>query len=73
VLPIHIIFKKAHGVDNSLRTGLADIELGCSSSSMAKDAIIMSRSVTEEQGIRGDAFIPSVHLAHRETGLEMFP
>jgi hypothetical protein len=39
---------------------------------MAKDAIIMRRSVTEE-GISGDALIPVMNIPHRKAGLEMFP
>jgi hypothetical protein len=39
---------KVHGVDNSLKACLANIELGYSSTSMAKDAIIMSRSLTQQ-------------------------
>jgi hypothetical protein len=64
----HVRFK-VHGVNESLETGLANIELGHSSGhTMTKDAIIMSRSVTEEC-FRSNTFIPTVDVVGREMGL----
>ncbi len=61
-----------HGIDNSLGASLADIELRHRSSSMTKGAIIMIRSVTEEDGVSCYTFIPAVDIVGRETGLEVF-
>jgi hypothetical protein len=66
----HVGFE-AHRVDDSLGTGFSNIELSHSSSSMTDDAIIMSRSVTEE-GVSRHTFIPSMHIVSRETGPEVF-
>jgi hypothetical protein len=65
----HVRFK-AHGVDNSLGAGLANIELSHSRPTMTKDAIIMS-SVTEE-GVSHYTFVPGVDIVGRETGLVVF-
>jgi hypothetical protein len=66
----HVGFE-THRVDNSLGASLANIELSHSSLSMTKDAIIMSRSVTEE-GVSRHAVTPLVDIVGRETGLEVF-
>jgi hypothetical protein len=66
----HVRFEM-HRVDNSLGTGIANIELSHSSPSMPKDAIIMSRSVTKE-GVSCNTFIPAMDIVGRETGLEVF-
>jgi hypothetical protein len=67
----HVGFE-AHRVDDSLGTGFSNIELSHSSSSMTEDAIIMSRSVTEEGVVSRHTFISSMNIVGRETGLEVF-
>jgi hypothetical protein len=62
---------KAHGEDNSLGTGLANIDLGHSSPTMNRDAIIMSRSDTEE-GVSCNTFIPAMDIVGREPELVLF-
>jgi hypothetical protein len=63
---------KAHGVDNSLRAGLANIELGHSSISMTQNVTIMVRRVAEES-IHDSVLVPSVDIASGKEGLEMLP
>jgi hypothetical protein len=63
---------KAHGVDSSLRAGLANIELGHSSISMTQNVTIMVRRVAEES-FHGSILVPSVDIASRKEGLEMLP
>jgi hypothetical protein len=62
---------RGHGVDNSLGTALANIELSHGSPTMAMDAMIMSRSVTEE-GVSCNTFISSMEVVGREAGLIFF-
>jgi hypothetical protein len=59
-----------HGIHDSLGTGLADKKLSHLGTAMAKDAIIMCRSVAEEC-ISGNALIPTVNVASWETRLEV--
>jgi hypothetical protein len=66
----HVRFQ-TRGIDNGLGTGLANIELSHSSTTMAKNPIIMGWSVTEE-GASCYTFIPSMDIVGRETGLEVF-
>jgi hypothetical protein len=66
----HVRFE-THRVDNSLGHSFANIELSHGSLSMTKDAIIMSRSVTEE-GVSRNTFIPAMDVVGREAGLAMF-
>jgi hypothetical protein len=65
----HARFKNVHRVHNSLGTGLA--ELSHSSPSMTKDAIIISRSVTEE-GVSCNTFIPAMDIVGMEAGFVVF-
>jgi hypothetical protein len=60
----HVRFKR-HRVEDSLGTGFANIDLNYSSPSMTKDAIIMSRSVTEE-GVSCNTFIAAMDVIGRE-------
>ncbi len=62
----------AHRVDNILGAFFANVELDHSTTCMAKDAIIVGRSVTEE-GVGGNVLIPTVDVVGRKTRAEVLP
>jgi hypothetical protein len=66
----HVGFE-TNRLDNSLGTGFANIELSHNSPSMMEDAIIVSRSLTEE-GVNCNTFIPVMDVVGREAGLVTF-